>query len=442
MAILFYSATATPAIGGIDSYTKLMLHMDGDQSDSQHIVTANGNPQFSTAQSKFGDSSVYLNGASTLLLASSTDFNLGLANEPFTIDAWVKTSGNFIVFGRTGGADAWNGTTGIHYAFYYYAGTTLGFHYWKGAAASFTTAWVTATPINGNWNHLAVVYDGTTVKLYINGVTGGATSTDDFAQPTTTPANIRIGNLPSLPLTGYIDELRVSKGIARWTSDFSGSLPSAPYTPDANTKLLLHFDGDISTTPHTLTVNGNPQLNATTAKFNGAMYFDGSGDYVYTLDSEDFKFGSDDFTIDFWCYITQFAIDHNYLVGKIGNYAIGGAFLIGIDSGGIPKFLACSYFSEWDLALIGGGGSPISLNTWTHIAVTRFNSRFDIWVNGISTGNSSPAGSIWDSGVNLSVGACADGTGGTYGYIDELRISKGIARWTSNFTPESGPYTT
>jgi len=75
--LLFYVPSSTPAaIGGIDAYTKLMLHMDGDQSDSQHVVTFNGTPKFSTAESKFGGGSMYCDGSLDYLeLSDSADWD-------------------------------------------------------------------------------------------------------------------------------------------------------------------------------------------------------------------------------------------------------------------------------------------------------------------------------------------------------------------------------
>ena len=54
---------------------------------------------------------------------------------------------------------------------------------------------------------------------------------------------------------------------------------------DSDTKLMLHMDGDDSSSEHTYTANGNPQLDASESQFDGSMYFDGTGDYLSIPDS-------------------------------------------------------------------------------------------------------------------------------------------------------------
>ena len=78
MGISFYMPDSTPAgIGGIDEYTKLMMHMDGDQSDSEHTITYNGGPRFSTIESKFSPASMYFDGNDSLSIPHSDDWNFG-----------------------------------------------------------------------------------------------------------------------------------------------------------------------------------------------------------------------------------------------------------------------------------------------------------------------------------------------------------------------------
>ena len=68
---------------------------------------------------------------------------------------------------------------------------------------------------------------------------------------------------------------------------------------------MLHNDGDESDSNHAVTVNGNPQIN-NTAKFSQAGYFDGTGDYLEIADSDDWNFGTGNFTIDFWSYSSDY----------------------------------------------------------------------------------------------------------------------------------------
>lgn len=99
-----------------------------------------------------------------------------------------------------------------------------------------------------------------------------------------------------------MDEVRITKGVARWISNFIP--PNSAHTPDANDVLLLHGDEsnavftDSSNSSHNLT-NNNVTYDGN-GQFSGAMNFNGSNSYLALQDSEDWNFGNSDFTIDFW----------------------------------------------------------------------------------------------------------------------------------------------
>ncbi len=117
---------------------------------------------------------------------------------------------------------------------------------------------------------------------------------------------------------GRLDAIRISKGIARWSSNFtpenaghfetaSGSVVTIG--SGADTKLLIqsnNTDGsknieDTSIFGKEVTVNGDVQHSTGANKLgNTSLYFDGTGDYLHLNDSADWDFGSGDFTIDFW----------------------------------------------------------------------------------------------------------------------------------------------
>lgn len=105
--------------------------------------------------------------------------------------------------------------------------------------------------VGGTWYHFAWVHIGATGvnQVFQDGVQIGAvTETTAFPDVTGT-TNLFIGSsaTPNNYLSGWLDEFRVSKGVARWTSNFTP--PIGSYARDANTVLLLHMDGaDASTT--------------------------------------------------------------------------------------------------------------------------------------------------------------------------------------------------
>jgi len=426
MPILIYSPAANQAIGGIDEYTKLMLHMDGDQSDSQHVVTHNGNPQFSTAQSKFGGSSMYFDGSGDYLsIPISNDFSFGSGD--FTIDMWINRANTAQNKRLITNQDIPTG-----HGFNLYISPTN--QIVLGDTGINTGQVVTSEAIADTWTHFAAVGYNNTITLYINGVAKGNQTYTALSTPVVGLQIGRVASQVEYDMNGYIDELRISKGIARWTSNFSGSLPSVPYTSDANTKLLLHFDGDVSDSAHVVTVNGDPQLSATTAKFDGSMYFDGNGDYLSVPDSDDWDFTAGDYTIDLWVKHDGPGAHEGYVAHRqdsthvwyLGNKPASGMYWLMYNNG--------------IAVIIENQGNGITDTNWHHVALVKAADVYKIYVDGIEVGTTTNSSLPTFTGP-LYIGKVDTGIYEFAGYIDELRISKGIARWTSNFTPENGPYT-
>jgi len=210
------------------------------------------------------------------------------------------------------------------------------------------------------------------------------------------------------------------------------------------TKLLLSMNGlDGSTsfpdsaTGKTVTANGNAQIDTAQSKFGGASgLFNGSGDYLSLADSADWAFGSGGFTFDFWvrfpsspgsaqCVFAQYVDDSNtQMVLRTSTswvYQIksAGSFIIEIS-----------------------GSSTINANTWYHIAVTRSGNTFYVFQDGTQIGTGTDADAVPDFAGSAYVGTLGSGTYPYWlnGWLDEFRVSKGIARWTSNFTPPTAAY--
>ena len=220
---------------------------------------------------------------------------------------------------------------------------------------------------------------------------------------------------------------------------------------DSYTKLMLHMDDtgltDSSFSDHTPTLNGDVVRSASQSKFEGySGYFDGDTDYISFANHSDFDFGSGDFTIDTWIYPLSIAAGGNILLTK--NNVVGWRpfeLMIEVQGAGIKFKAFASDGSDWDINL---SSSELTLNQWYHVAFVRSGSDFYLFINGTQEDTGSWAGSLMVTSVPIYVGGHLYYSTGVFnidwfdGYIDELRVSKGIARWTSNFTPETGPYTT
>lgn len=204
--------------------------------------------------------------------------------------------------------------------------------------------------------------------------------------------------------------------------------------------LLMHFDGtnggttftDSSRFARSVTASGNVNISTGQKKFGTASaYFDGAGDFIYGSYSN-LALGAGDFTVDFWIYPTE-ARDQSLFETRIR----GGA---ASQPNSIAIFMVSSRAIQ--LQLTSGGGNTttlVTLNTWTHIALVRSGTTMKLYINGVS---SLTVTSSLDFGVQgLTIGVSADAAGPYYkGYYDELRMLKGVAAWTANFTPPTVPY--
>lgn len=210
--------------------------------------------------------------------------------------------------------------------------------------------------------------------------------------------------------------------------------------PDfANVVVLLHMDGsDASTTftdvkGHTFTAAGNAQIDTAQSKFGGASgLFDGSGDYITTPDSADWDLGTGDFTIEF--FIRFNALPASSAYSLVGNYVSG-------TSGWIVQFrndapgARLTFGSSGDTPIDGFTWSP-STATWYHVAITRASGTVKAWVDGTQVGSDvTNTENISGSTGVLMIGALNLGPlQYLNGWLDELRITKGVARYASGFT--------
>lgn len=218
---------------------------------------------------------------------------------------------------------------------------------------------------------------------------------------------------------------------------------------DSNTKLMLHMDGsdsgtvftDDSDTGHTIT-RYNAVTKTGTKKFGSASgYFDGSEDYLSVADHDDFDFGTGDFTIDMWIYPNsvgnQNFIDHGYYTtGKDGNYTVN------IYANG--DLSIWSYDGKANTEYVQTAEGVITTGSWQHIAVVREGTGTDqtkIYVDGTAMVSGTISKSLGNNDATFYIGGYSDWASRWFGgFIDEFRVSNGIARWTENFTPPTSAY--
>ena len=204
---------------------------------------------------------------------------------------------------------------------------------------------------------------------------------------------------------------------------------------DSYTKLLLHMDGADASTTFTdeaginITAVGNAQIDTAQSKFGGASgLFDGTGDYIYgTLPS---AIGTQDFTLDYWVRHTSFV-----------NYEVHFSFRTAGASWSSSSNAAAG-FTLHDMAagVIFSPSGVFTLNTWHHVALVRSGTTIKGYVDGTEVGSGTYGYNITQTIFGIASHQPTDAAEYLFGSIDELRLSVGIARWTSNFTPPTSAY--
>ena len=230
--------------------------------------------------------------------------------------------------------------------------------------------------------------------------------------------------------TGQISNLRFVNGTAVYTSSFTP--PTAPLTAITNTSLLLNFtnasilDNAMMAVPETV---GNAQIDTTVKKYGtGSLEFDGTGDWLRVQGTNNlFNLSTGDFTIECWFYAVSTGTSAIVQQGTTD-------WRISYTNNGVMRY-------EVGANSIQTSTGAFSFNTWTHLAICKSGATTTLYLNGTSrvTTTNSPT----NSGNPVYVGANIDG-GNPYwplnGYIDDLRITKGVARYTANFTAPTAAF--
>jgi hypothetical protein len=286
-----------------------------------------------------------------------------------------------------------------------------------------------------SWNHIAVTASGTTYTIWVNGLSGGSSSASfTRATPASTTVVGRLYVSDDLYYAkGYITNVRVVKGTALYTTTFTP--PTAPLTAVTNTQLLLNttngaiFDNAMMNDLETV---GNAQISTSVKKYGtGSIALDGTGDYLSTRSTPNLSFGSGDFTIEAWVYATS-----------LGSY--NAVFAQWPDNGGSTNnsYTLETVGSNMEFYYASGSTlyGPTTLGTittgvWIHYAICRSGNTLYPFKNGVLGTTTSITQTLNSPTSAVTVGGAVAGGGEWIGYIDDLRITKGYARYTANFTP-------
>ena len=210
---------------------------------------------------------------------------------------------------------------------------------------------------------------------------------------------------------------------------------------DSYTKFLSHFngaDGAVAATDEigkVITFGGTAQLDTAYKKFGTAsLLLDGDSDYISVPDSTDWDLGSGDFTIDMW-------------IRKGADNVSGDLIQHGTAANNFEWYFKDPGADQNKINFdMGVSGNLLSTSTITgtdlhHIAIVRYGNTLTVYIDGVTDGTKDMTGlSIPANAGTLYVGAYKGASTFYNGHIDELRVSKGVARWTTDFTPPTSEY--
>ena len=383
----------------------LALPLVGIKSDFSNTINSgtsnktitNTSVTFSSSASNFYGGSAKFASA-YLSTNSSADFNFGSGN--FTVECWVyllsQGSGGYNHYFSVSTQDTFALKSWSSY-FYLYANS--------GTAVPSSNA----PPLN-KWTHLALVRNGSTLTIYVDGIASGSSSTSASFGTTAAATIGTAGGTSGEYLDGYMQDLRVYKGLAKYTSNFIPASTDPDIVPDSPSG--VSYSSNVALVPST----------------DGAVAFDGSSGYLSLADSADFAFGSGDFTIEFFLYLPNSSSVFRYGQGEGGSPA----FVQDISATSIGFAIGPSIWT-----INTGITTPLPVSSWLHYAFVRSGNNLLFFINGDLRGTYAYSSTWPDSSSTLTIGQQR----GAYGtaLISNFHVVKGTALYTANFTPPTAP---
>ena len=235
-------------------------------------------------------------------------------------------------------------------------------------------------------------------------------------------------------MLGYMSGIQVLKGTGYSTLP----IPTAPTTNITNTSFLLNFTNagiTDATAKNDLETVGNAQISTTQSKFGGSsMSFDGSGDSLDINNTQLGIFSSGDFTIECWIYF-------NALPGSGASSQIIDFRGLGVGTNVAPCLSLYNASGTYNIrfesgsSVIADRSVSVSTGTWYHLAAVRSSGNVSIYWNGTISGTAFSLTTNYSTGYPVRIGAYTSSVSVLNGYIDDLRVTRGYARYTANFTP-------
>jgi hypothetical protein len=438
----------TEPLTAVTNTTLLACHLPyiADGSTTGHAITVNGNTKtepfapydYSTYSAADHGGSMYFDGTGDRLTFShASDFSFGTGD--FTIEFWIKTPTNAI----TGGYSRTICEIG---QLHIYMRITA---YHGGVDSAIRVYDETGDNDVGNvaisddrWHHVVVVRESGTMKCWVDGkYNTGVSNTRNLSETGTNAIGGRTDG--NGHMQGTVADLRVVKGTAVYTGTSNFTPPTAPLTAITNTSLLLNGTDagiiDKSQSVKSLTLNGDVKSSTAQYKFlSSSIYFDGTGDYLKTPSSGNFL-AEGPWTQEMWLR----------LAGTGGGQTVGPSF------GGGAGAWNSSNGHQWLLYIHSSAGflvqyygtnnshntitiassAPFTANTWHHWAVSWDGTTLRFFMDGTSVHTTTSFTPNTMTATHTELGRMPDNSYYSQAYYSDVRITKGLARYTANFTP-------
>jgi hypothetical protein len=392
------------------SNVSLHLKMDGangsttftDSSPNALTVTAVGNAQISTAQSRYNGSAGYFDGGTNSYVSIADYFGFQFGTGDFTIEFWFYSTST-----STGNRGI------ISYANSYSIPTTnqwwIGYLGTSGTASfevNFGSGFSTTSFTRGDWHHVAISRSSSTVRFFIDGILSNS-QTDNTNY---TSNNLFIGKYGWITqcTNFYIDNLRITKGVARYTSAFT-----SPPIPSTCT--------DLTRSKNVGTLTGGVDYNFSNG---GSLVFDGSNDYVNIPANTNLTFGTGDFTMEVWCKTR--AKTNLYPALLSVNLAWAANVWVLIDRHNSTAPTKFTFHANNIASPLLTSATATSNGVWYNVVVTRIGTLFSMYVNGVLESTATSSASL-DGGVSNSINLGRQSAGDSTNYdgnISHARIYK------------------
>ena len=376
----------------------------------------------------------YLQAPSGAITSQNNSAGFNFSSGAWTWEAWVYASSLTSPASPHIFTSRYNST---YRSSFYYNSSASQLTYWSNGSAR-----ITGPALKTNqWYHVALSSDGTTTTMWVNGESKGTTThmQSNYDQTMYVGAAVGSGVESAGYWNGNITDARVVKGTQVYTSNFTP--PTSPLTAITNTSLLLNMQGakifDKAQGANQIVLqNGAVSSTAQYKYLPTSMYFDGTNDSLKVHGGLG-QFRTKDFTIELWAYASAIG-SYAYLIEARNPSSQNNAWTLSFNYMGNVNnnILQFATFNGSTATAFLTSNTAFPTGTWKHIAVARSGTTMKMFFDGTEVASNSSAGFDFTLNQNpIYIGTRFNGTNYFNGYMSDIRITKGLARYTANFTP-------